>query len=97
MFNMDMVDADQLTAFPLKGERLKLKRIDHVLLGILLDEASNDSNSDALKKIGNLYGASTDPNDLRKILRTWFDDFFNRLSADKEVAGFGPPQKVWNR
>ena len=86
-----MTSSDDLTAFPLNGERLKLKRVDHLLMLLFLRkgfESIYDANSDLHKQIGEIYGSSNNPDDLRKVCQAWFDDFSNRLSADKENAGF---------
>jgi hypothetical protein len=86
-----MVSSDDLTAFPLNGERLRLKRIDHLLMGLFLHKGFQsiyDPNSDLHKQIGNIYGSSDNPDDLIKVCTAWYDDFSNRLSADRDNAGF---------
>jgi hypothetical protein len=85
--------SDELTAFPLNGERLQLTRIDHSLIGLMLDkgfEIACDPNSYLHTQLKNiLYGKSNSPTaSLGKAIKDWYDDFGSRLSEDKEIAGF---------
>jgi uncharacterized protein YigA (DUF484 family) len=81
----------QLTAYPLNGERLQLKRIDHTLLKICMNKAYqdiNDPNSEIHKQLKNLL----DCNSLDKTIDAfvnWYEDIGVRMSEDIELAGCG--------
>jgi hypothetical protein len=80
----------QLTAYPLNGKRLQLKRIDHKLLKICMRtayEEINNPNSEIHKQIGKELG----PNILDESIDAfvnWYEDIGIRMSEDMEVAGF---------
>jgi hypothetical protein len=80
----------QLTAYPLNGERLQLKRIDHILLNLCMNIAYqdiNDPDSEIHKQIRNLL----DYDSLDKTIDAfvnWYDDIRVRMSEDFELAGF---------
>lgn len=89
---------DELTAFPLKGERLRLKRIDQVLLEKLsyyaFNEIVDNPEHELNKQIHEILYvdakkfSDTKPiADLKKALTVWMDDFGSRLSQDKINAG----------
>lgn len=80
----------QLTAYPLNGRRMQLKRIDHLLLKSCMSKAYqeiNNPNSEIHKQIKNLLTHSSVDETIDAFVN-WYEDIECRMNEDMDIAGF---------
>ena len=80
----------QLTAYPLNGKRMQLKRIDHLLLRSCMFRAYQDINnpkSEIHNQTWKLLDSSSVDETIDAFVN-WYEDIRCRLDEDIEIAGF---------